>query len=49
VRFLAILELFKQGLVDVTQVRAFGDIQLVWIGGNPSDALSALAIDRYDG
>ncbi|RZV45432.1 MAG: segregation/condensation protein A [Acidimicrobiales bacterium] len=49
VRFLALLELFKQGLVDVTQARAFGDIELVWIGGNPEEALHALAIDRYDG
>ncbi|MFT7475448.1 MAG: segregation and condensation protein A [Verrucomicrobiales bacterium] len=49
VRFLAVLELFKQGLVDIVQARAFGDIQLEWIGGDPDDALSALAIDRYDG
>ena len=49
VRFLAILELFKQGMVDITQARAFGDIELAWIGGDPADALEALAIDRYDG
>lgn len=49
VRFLAILELFKQGLVDIVQMRAFGEIELQWIGGDPEDALSALAIDRYDG
>lgn len=49
VRFLAVLELFKQGMVDITQARAFGDIELVWIGGDPAEALTALAIDRYDG
>lgn len=49
VRFLAILELFKQGMIDVTQATAFGDIELMWIGGDPSEALNALAIDRYDG
>ena len=49
VRFLAILELFKHGMVDITQARAFGDIELVWTGGDPGAALDALAIDRYDG
>ncbi len=32
VRFLAVLELFKQGLVDLDQPAAFGDIEIVWIG-----------------
>lgn len=49
VRFLAILELFKQGLVDIVQVKAFGDIELEWVGGDPEEALNVLAIDRYDG
>ena len=49
VRFLAVLELFKQGLVDITQAEAFGNIQLEWIGGDAKEARSALAIDRYDG
>ena len=49
VRFLAILELFKQGLIDIVQVESFGNIQLEWIGGSASEALSALAIDAYDG
>ena len=49
VRFLAVLELFKQGLVDLQQPEAFGNIQLEWIGGDPNDARSALAIDTYDG
>ena len=49
VRFLAVLELFKQGLVDVVQGEAFGNIELEWIGGDPAEARTALAIDRYDG
>ena len=32
VRFLAVLELFKQGLVDLDQPRTFGDIEIVWLG-----------------
>ncbi len=31
VRFLAILELFKQGLVDLDQTDTFGDIEIVWL------------------
>ena len=49
VRFLAVLELFKQGMVNVNQAKAFGNIQLEWFGGDPAEARSALAIDRYDG
>ena len=32
VRFLAVLELFKQGFVDLDQPRSFGDIRIVWLG-----------------
>lgn len=49
VRFLAVLELFKQGLIDVSQARAFGEIELLWIGGQKDDALEAIALDRYEG
>jgi segregation and condensation protein A len=49
VRFLGILELFKQGLIDIVQARAFGDIELEWIGGDAAEARSAIAIDRYEG
>lgn len=49
VRFLAILELFKQGFIDIRQAEAFGNIQLEWVGGDPRDAHEALAIDAYDG
>ena len=36
VRFLALLELFKQGLVEIDQTERFGDIDIVWLAaGDP--------------
>ena len=32
VRFLALLELFKQGVVELDQAERFGDIEIVWTG-----------------
>src|SRR4051794_11492578 len=50
VRFLALLELFKQGLVEIEQHHAFGDIEIVWVGDTGADESLALAsIDAYDG
>ena len=50
VRFLAILEMFKQGLVDIEQASTFGEIEIVWLGADRADAELALAgIDSYDG
>jgi len=34
VRFLAVLELYKQGLVEVDQAEAFGDLVILWVGGD---------------
>ncbi len=48
VRFLAVLELFKQGYIDVAQVESFGDIQIRWIGGDGVDADGVL-VDAYEG
>lgn len=48
VRFLAILELFKDGLVDLNQTGRFGDITISWIGGE-HDALIPVGADTYDG
>jgi segregation and condensation protein A len=48
VRFLAILELFKLGLVDLDQAVTFGDIQVVWVGGERG-ARDLAGIDAYDG
>ncbi len=47
VRFLALLELFKQGLVELEQTEHFGDIDVVWTGG--AEALDDLVIDDYQG
>ena len=41
VRFLALLELFKAGAVDLVQVERFGDIRAVWTGeADTSDVLA---------
>jgi segregation and condensation protein A len=48
VRFLAVLELFKQGVVDIEQFDRFGDIEVIWIGGVDLDP-ATLTIDTYEG
>ena len=32
VRFLALLELYKQGLVDLEQASSFAELQVCWLG-----------------
>ena len=50
VRFLAVLELFKQGAVDVEQADWFGDLVIVWTGDGDSVGVgAALSVDDYDG
>ena len=60
VRFLALLELFKQGMVELEQTERFGDIEIIWTpdGGwehdesdhhHDSVAAHAMAIDDYEG
>jgi len=49
VRFLAVLELFKQGFVDLDQPRSFGDIQIVWLGRDRSELEELATVDAYDG
>jgi len=56
VRFLAVLELFKDGLVDLDQPRTFGDIGIVWRGEDGVRELGDVAglddlatVDAYDG
>lgn len=51
VRFLAILEMFKRGLIDLDQGERFGDIEIVWCGPERGDLdLGALeAMDVYEG
>ena len=48
VRFLAVLELFKQGYIDLDQPERFGDIQVRWCA--PDDiSVESILIDTYDG
>ncbi len=50
VNFLAILELFKQGLVDIEQVAVFGNLTVEWIGGNIGvDDYVMATTDSYEG
>ena len=49
VRFLAVLELFKQGLVDIDQPQSFGDLTVEWIGGEIGRELALSGADVYGG
>lgn len=49
VHFLALLELYKQGLVELDQTDRFGDIQVFWIGGIGSTASELATVDTYEG
>ncbi|MBA3288444.1 MAG: segregation/condensation protein A [Acidimicrobiia bacterium] len=48
VRFLAVLELYKQGLVELEQAERFGAIEIEWCG-DPHPDVAALAVDVYEG
>ncbi len=57
VRFLALLELYKQGYVELVQSDHMGDIEIEWTGGEQQDDFaervgvgsSTLTIDDYEG
>ncbi|MEI7886310.1 MAG: segregation/condensation protein A [Actinomycetes bacterium] len=49
VHFLAVLELFKQGLVELLQPLAFGDIEICWQGGALSESEALELVDAYEG
>ena len=49
VRFLAVLELCKQGLVDLQQGERFGDIAIVWLGETGAAGLDRELVDSYEG
>jgi segregation and condensation protein A len=49
VRFLAILELFKVGLVELAQARTFGEIEIEWLGGDHAEPGELAGVDLYDG
>lgn len=49
VRFLAVLELFKQGLVDLDQPRLFGDLVVEWTADDSDRELVLAGADVYEG
>jgi segregation and condensation protein A len=58
VKFLAVLELYKQGLVELEQVTTFGELHIWWIGpetggqiaaGQPTAAGHSIDTEEYDG
>lgn len=49
VRFLAVLELFKQGMIELDQEENFGEIDVMWTGGLEPVAAGSIAIDDYEG
>lgn len=53
VRFLAVLELFRRGLVDLHQRGTFADIEIVWVGADGEDdgrpLVDLATVDAYDG
>jgi segregation and condensation protein A len=49
VHFLAVLELFKQGVVDLEQTQRFGDIQVIWTAAPDDDAVTRILVDAYEG
>jgi segregation and condensation protein A len=49
VRFLALLELFKQGVIELDQGVQFGEIDVLWTGGLEPVAAGSIPIDDYEG
>jgi segregation and condensation protein A len=51
VHFLAILELYKQGLIELEQATTFGDLAITWAGQAPAAAaeLAMAGADVYEG
>ncbi len=45
VRFLAVLELYKQGALDLEQAGTFGELRVAWLGGTAADA----PVEEYQG
>ncbi len=49
VRFLALLELFKQGRVSLDQGHTFGDLDVVWVADAPQPVAVGAGADEYEG
>ena len=48
VRFLAVLELYKRGLVDINQPGNFGELAIQWVGPTEADPADLSTADMYD-
>jgi segregation and condensation protein A len=48
VHFLALLELYKQGWIELDQVQTFGEIEITWVGADRV-LVGAVAVDDYEG
>ena len=46
VRFLAILEMYKQGLIELEQATTFGELSIVWLGEDEADG-RRVGVDSY--
>ena len=49
VRFLALLELCKQGRVTLDQGHSFGELQVAWVAGAPEPVGVGAGVDDYEG
>jgi segregation and condensation protein A len=49
VHFLAILEMYKQGYIEIDQSEKLGDIQIEWTGRGPELGDESMQIDDYEG
>ena len=49
VHFLAVLELYKQGVIELDQTERFGDIEVTWIGGHNDEWSVLVGVDSYEG
>lgn len=47
VRFLALLEMYKQGMVDLDQVTNFAELRVSWVGGDVTGG--ELVVEEYQG
>ena len=47
-RFLAILELYKRGMVDLEQPSNFGELHITWLGVEPPTS-PRQAVEEYQG
>jgi len=46
-RFLALLELYREGLVEFDQAQALGELTVNWTG--PDDAAVTIDVEEYEG